>query len=201
LVVIVRPRAVVIRPRIIRPQPIVATSRPVVAPPRCSLLVCADIRFKHRAAPPGELRGVLPQAGHDSIDVRYLFAAEPEHIGRAGHLLVHCSPVLLRKRRMLNGDAAADRYRKAQGNSAGSHAPVLLSEIHFPVHVPRGRAKHLAFIENKMRLGKVLTAQQNVKVALLGRKNEKNVGALALLHLADPFDRRDQARGVFGDEF
>src|SRR6266853_85318 len=32
-----------------------------------------------------------------------------------------------------------------------------------------------------MRLGKVLTAQQNVKVALLGRKREKNVGALSLL--------------------
>src|SRR5229473_5837073 len=42
-----------------------------------------------------------------------------------------------------------------------------------------------------MRLGKVLTAQQNVKVALLGRKSEKNVGAPSLLHLADFFDRRD----------
>jgi hypothetical protein len=52
-----------------------------------------------------------------------------------------------------------------------------------------------------MRLGKVLTAQQNVKVALLGRKGEKNVGALSLLHLAYFFDRRDQARRVFGDEF
>jgi hypothetical protein len=34
-----------------------------------------------------------------------------------------------------------------------------------------------------MRLGKVLTAQQNVKVALLGRKGEKNVGARSLLML------------------
>src|SRR5450432_1666552 len=35
----------------------------------------------------------------------------------------------------------------------------------------------------------------------LGRKGEKNIGALSLLHLADFFDRRDQARGVFGGEF
>ena len=106
---------------IVRPRPIIATSRLIVAPSRRSRLVRADIRFKHRAARPGELRGVLPQARHDSIDVRYLFAAEPEHIGRAGHLLFHRSPILLRKRRVLNGDAAAGRYRKTQDKQAGSH--------------------------------------------------------------------------------
>jgi hypothetical protein len=137
LVVIVRPRPVIVRPR-----PIVTTSRRVVAPSRRSLLVRADIRFKHRAARPAELRGVLPQARHDSIDVRDLFAAKPEHIGRAGHLLFHRSPVLLRKRGILNGDAAADRYRNTEDNSAGSHLPILPLKIHFPVQ--RGGAKHLA---------------------------------------------------------
>jgi hypothetical protein len=34
-----------------------------------------------------------------------------------------------------------------------------------------------------MRLGKVLNGQQDVKVALLGRKSEKNVGAPSLLRL------------------
>jgi hypothetical protein len=84
----------------------------------------------------------LPQARHDSIDVRYLFAAEPEHIGRAGHLLFHRSPILLRKGWMLNGDAAADRYRKAQDNSAGSHVPILILEIHFsrPCAAPGARS-------------------------------------------------------------
>jgi hypothetical protein len=80
----------------------------------------------------------LPQARHDSIDVGHLFAAKPEHIRGAGHLLFHRSPILLRKRRVLNGDAAADRYRKAQDKQAGSHLPILLSEIHFPVHVRAG---------------------------------------------------------------
>jgi hypothetical protein len=103
----------------------------IVAPSRRSRLVRADIRFKHRAARPGELRGVLPQARHDPIDVRYLFAAEPEHIGGAGHLLFHRSPILLRKRGVLNGDAAAGRYRKAQDKRAGSHLPILPLGIHF----------------------------------------------------------------------
>jgi hypothetical protein len=140
LVIIVRPRPIVI----VGPRPIVATSLLILAPSRRSLLVRADIRFKHRAARSGELPGVLPQARHDSIGVRYQVAAEPEHIGRAGHLLLHRSPILLRKRRMLNGDAAADRYRKAEDNSAGSHLPILPLQIHVPVHAPRRRRKHLA---------------------------------------------------------
>jgi hypothetical protein len=121
----------------------------VVATSRRSLLVRADIRFKHRAAWPRELRGVLPQARHDPIDVGYLFAAKPEYIGGAGHLLFHRSPVLLRSSRILNGDAAADRYRKAQDNSAGSHLLILLLGIHFPVHVPRGREASCLKLENK----------------------------------------------------
>jgi hypothetical protein len=123
----------------------------IVAPSRRSRLVRADIRFKHRAARPGELRGVLPQARHDPIDVRYLFAAEPEHIGRAGHLLFHCSPILLRKSGMLNGDAAADRYRKAQDKQAGSHLSILLLGIHFPSMCRTGAAREASRLklENK----------------------------------------------------
>src|ERR1700737_1132710 len=41
-----------------------------------------------------------------------------------------------------------------------------------------------------MRLGKVLNGQQDVKVALLGRKSEKNVGAFAA-PAGRFFDRRD----------
>jgi hypothetical protein len=92
----------------------------------------------------------LPQARHDSIGVRYLFAAEPEHIGRAGHLLFHRSPVLLRKRRVLNGDAAADRYRKAQDKQAGSHLPILLLGIHFSRPcAARSREASCLKLENK----------------------------------------------------
>ena len=94
---------------IVRPRPIVATSRSVVAPSRRSLLVRADIRFKHRAARPRELRGVLPQACNDPIDVRYLFAAKPENIRRAGKLLFHRSRILLlRKSGIQERDAKAD---------------------------------------------------------------------------------------------
>src|SRR5882672_2390465 len=123
LFVIVAPQLIFVAPRvvIVTPRLIVVAPRLIVASSRRRLLVGADVRFKHRAARPAELRGVLPQARHDPVDVRYLVPAKPEHIGRAGHLLFHRPSILLRNSRVLNGDAAASPYRKAQNNPVCSH--------------------------------------------------------------------------------
>ena len=59
---------------------------------------------------------------HDSVHIGDLRAAQPPDVGRAGHLLFPRSPILLRKRGTLKGDAATHRYRKAQENSMRSHA-------------------------------------------------------------------------------
>jgi hypothetical protein len=68
------------------------------------------------------LRRISPQACHDPVHIGDLRAAQPPDIGRAGHLLVHRSAILLRKRHILNSDAATNRYRKAHENSTCSHA-------------------------------------------------------------------------------
>jgi len=84
----------------------------IVTPPRRRLRRRhAVIRFKHRAAASRELRGVLTQARHDPVGVGYLFAAKPEHVGRAGKLLFERSPIFLGGRRRLQRDAAGDRQR------------------------------------------------------------------------------------------
>jgi hypothetical protein len=68
-----------------------------------------------------QLRRILPQACHDSVFIRYLFAAKPKNIGRAGKLLLKRS-AMLGKRRTLNQHDAANRQRKAQDNPVRSHA-------------------------------------------------------------------------------
>jgi hypothetical protein len=57
------------------------------------------------------LRCILPQARNDPIGVRYLIAAKPENVGRAGKLLCKGSPILLGKSRIVSGNAADDRGR------------------------------------------------------------------------------------------
>ncbi len=51
---------------------------------------------EYRAAIAGELRRVLPQAGHDPVDIRNLITAKPPYVGRAGHLLFPGSAIFLR---------------------------------------------------------------------------------------------------------
>jgi hypothetical protein len=68
----------------------------------------------------------LPQARDDPVAVRNLFAAKPENIGRASHLLFHGSPIFLRKCRRLNRDAAAGHYRKAHSNLICPHVQSFL---------------------------------------------------------------------------
>ena len=63
----------------------------------------------------------MPQACNDPIGVRYLIAAKPENVRRAGKLLGEGPPILLGKSGILNGDAADDRDRKALGNRVHSH--------------------------------------------------------------------------------
>ena len=63
----------------------------------------------------------MPQACNDPIGVRYLIAAKPENVRRAGKLLGEGPPIFLGKSGILNGDAADDRDRKALGNRLHSH--------------------------------------------------------------------------------
>ena len=106
-------------------QPIgspVVSARPAgVGPAGSRAGICACIRIEYRTAWPAELRGILLQAGDDPIDVGNLCAAKPENVGRAGHLLFHGSPVLLRKSRRLTDHAPRAGYRKTQENPVRSH--------------------------------------------------------------------------------
>ena len=63
----------------------------------------------------------MPQARNDPVGVRYLIAAKPENVRRAGKLLCKGPPILLGKSRILNGNAADGRHCKAQGNRVHSH--------------------------------------------------------------------------------
>ena len=83
-------------------------------------LLLLGARFEHRAAIAGELRRVLPQAGHDPADIRDLIAAEPPDVGRAGHLLFPGSAIFLR-RRGSDHSCCADRDGKAEDNPLRSH--------------------------------------------------------------------------------
>ncbi len=116
-VVVIGPWLGVVRPGLLRIRPWPG------ALARGGVLLWCRIGFKYRTAGFAELRRISPQACHDPVHIGDLRAAQPPDIGRAGHLLVHRSAVLLRERRILNTDAAADRYRKAQKNSMRSHAP------------------------------------------------------------------------------
>ena len=68
----------------------------------------------------------MPQARNDPIGVRYLIAAKPENVRRASKLLGKGPAILLGKSRILNGDAADGRERKAQGNGLHSHVRSFL---------------------------------------------------------------------------
>jgi hypothetical protein len=66
----------------------------------------------------------LPQARNDPIGVRYLIAAKPENVRRAGKLLGKGPAILLGNSGILNNNAAHDR--KAQGNGVHSHVRSFL---------------------------------------------------------------------------
>jgi hypothetical protein len=81
---------------------IIVGSRPRDATARRRLLLLllrAVVGLEHRAAAIRELRRVLLQARHDPILIRNPVAAEPEDIGRAGHLLLEGSAMFLRSGR------------------------------------------------------------------------------------------------------
>jgi hypothetical protein len=69
---------------------------------------------------------MLPQACHDPLDVRYLIAAEPPDVRRAGHLLFKGSAIFLCGRSILRGQSTADGGRKAEENPQRSHAGPFL---------------------------------------------------------------------------
>jgi hypothetical protein len=118
---------------VIRSWPITAivtivavTPRHIVPIVRRRLVVSTSGRvgalFKHRTASSAKLWSVSLQAGHNPVHIGDLRAAESPNVRRAGYLLFHRSPILLRKCRILYGDAAANRYGKAHENSMRSHA-------------------------------------------------------------------------------
>jgi len=72
------------------------------------------------------LHCILPQARNDAIGVRYLIAAKPENVRRAGKLLCKGSPIFLGNSRILSGNAADGRHCKAQGNRVHSHVRSFL---------------------------------------------------------------------------
>src|SRR3984957_5273613 len=63
------------------------------------------IRFESRAAAAAELRGILPQARHDPVDIRNLIATEPPNVGRAGQLLFKGPPIFVGRSWRKAGDA------------------------------------------------------------------------------------------------
>ena len=96
----------------------------------------AGTRIEHRAARPRELWRVLSQARRDPIGIRHLGATQPEYVGRAGHLLLQRSTVVVRKSGSLSSDAEGDGYRNAQENSVRSHIPSFLFWEPVGAHVP-----------------------------------------------------------------
>jgi prolyl-tRNA editing enzyme YbaK/EbsC (Cys-tRNA(Pro) deacylase) len=75
------------------------------------------VRFEHRATGAAEMRGVVPEATDNPVDVGDLRAAQPEHIRRAGHLLFHGAAIFLRDRDAL-------RRECADGDRNVQHCPV-----------------------------------------------------------------------------
>jgi hypothetical protein len=105
----------------------------------------------------------LPETGNDPIGVGYLFAAKPENVGGAGKLLVKRSPILLGESGILNGDAADDRRRKAQGNGVHSHVRSFFLGLGWPAcSVSQVR------LQNKWGKGKVRAGQKVVKLGERG---------------------------------
>jgi hypothetical protein len=98
----------------------------------------------------GELRGILPQARHDPIDVGHLGAAQPEDIGRAGHLLLERSPVFIGESGSRNHDAKSDRHSNAQENSVRSHVRSFFSDSG-GVLIPSDNLSRSGFKPNEAR--------------------------------------------------
>ena len=67
---------------------------------------------EHRTASIREPWRVLAQAGHDTIDIRDLIAAEPPDVRRAGHLLLHRPAIVVGACSRWNHDAASQRDEK-----------------------------------------------------------------------------------------
>src|SRR5215831_16909000 len=103
----------------LRRHGIAVDRRPAVR--RRSLRSRAVVRLKHRAAAVRELRRVVPQAGHDAVDVRDLITAQPPHIRGTGKLLLDRPAIFVRERAGLGGDAARHRGHKAKNSRSHSH--------------------------------------------------------------------------------
>src|SRR3954468_12812691 len=95
------------------------------------------VGLEHRAATAGELGRVLRQAARNAAHIRDLIAAQPPHIRRAGHLLLHGSAILFSGCSALRGDAA-DRKRHTQRNPLCSHVRFLRESLEFcPINETR----------------------------------------------------------------
>src|SRR4029077_3814398 len=77
--------------------------------------------IKHRAARCTAQPPALAQTGNDPVHVRYLCPPQPKYIGRAGHLLLHGSAILLWKDVSATRGEDLDRNPKAQDNPVRSH--------------------------------------------------------------------------------
>jgi hypothetical protein len=103
---------------------IIAGSRPRDATARGRRLLRAVVGLEHRAAGIREQLRVLLQARHDAVLIRNSVAAEPEDIGRAGHLLLEGSAMLLRGGRRDDGSD----HRKTKDHPVCLHGRLLCSD-------------------------------------------------------------------------
>src|SRR4051794_5155810 len=97
----------------------------------CRQLVRTGVRLENRATGIAKRGRVLPQARHDPGHIRNLVAAQPHHVGRAGHLLLPGSAIFLRLRG--TGGNGTDRRHKTQGNTQDNplrwHGRVLSHQV------------------------------------------------------------------------
>ena len=111
----------------------------------------AGIGFEHRAARSAELRGVLPQARHDPVDVRNLRAAQPEDVGRAGHLLFQGSPIFLRQTRRLERRCRSRPTAQGSGQSGCVRMSDPLSDCKARLSSAASTAPRSGFKRNKLQ--------------------------------------------------
>src|SRR5262249_7294439 len=81
------------------------------------------------------------QAGYDAIDIGDGLATQPPYVGRARHLLIHGSAILLRRRGASQGSDAADRDGKAEKDTLRCHVRFSYSSIEFTIFCKRAAAK------------------------------------------------------------
>lgn len=113
VIVLVPPRHVV---SVVTPLISIITLLPI------SGIFIPSLLLKGRAAGSAKLRGIPPQASHDSLRIRDLRSAQAPDVGRAGDLLFPCSPILLRDGCTVNHNAAATQYhRKPEQDLMRSH--------------------------------------------------------------------------------